>query len=193
MAAKDDPELTQLLRRLPEEREDVEDRLLELVQEQLRPLADRLMRRERPDHTLQATVLVDEAWMELARQERNDWQNREQFLALASRAMRRMLVNHARDRRADKRGGGREREALNSILASYEEQQLDVLALHEGLERLAELDERAARVVELRFFGGLSMQETADALGLPLRTAERSWLRARVWLQERLGGSESGA
>ena len=183
-------ELTLLLRRLPEEREEVEPRLLELLSDELHAIASRLMRNERADHTLQPTLLVDEAWMRIAAQHSVEWQGRDQFLALAAQAMRRLLINHARDRRALKRGGDRQGEAVQSVLAYYEEQHLDVLALHEALERLSAEAPDAARLVELRFFGGLALPEAARVLEVSQRTAERLWTRARRWLESELGTAE---
>lgn len=180
-------DVTELLRRLPSERDAVEAELLELLGAELHRLAERLMARESPGHTLQPTVLVDEAWMRMAEQRVEGWANREQFLRLAAQAMRRLLMNHARDRRAQKRGGERRREALESVVAYYEERRLDLLALDEALERLAAEDPQAAEVVSLRFFAGLSLPDAANALGVSLRTAERGWTRARLWLRDALG------
>ncbi|MCP3918679.1 MAG: sigma-70 family RNA polymerase sigma factor [bacterium] len=179
--------MTKLLRGLGTDRERIEPQVLELVRAQLHALARRLMERERPDHTLQPTILVHEAWMRLAKQERAEWQGRGQFFALASRAMRQLLVNHARDRKAAKRLPPDQRRAIESILAVYEDRQLDVLVLDDALARLGEEDPRASKVVVLRYFGGLSLPEAAEAMGVSLRTAERSWTVARKWLEKELG------
>ena len=192
MSSSDGEEIRALLRRLPAERDTVEPRLLELLGGELRELAGRLMRKERADHTLQPTVLVDEAWMRVAGQRAVQWEDESQFLALAAQAMRRLLINHARDRAAAKRGGGRGAVELQSVLAYYDEKRLDVLALHDALEALAADDADAARLVELRFFGGLSLPDAARVMGIAQRSAERLWTRARIRLEATLaGGSES--
>jgi RNA polymerase sigma factor (TIGR02999 family) len=179
-------EVTRLLQRLPTEREAVEPRLLELLGDQLHAVAASMMARERAGHTLQPTLLVDEAWMRMGAQRVAGWRNREQFLALAAQAMRRLLLNHARDRAAAKRGAGGQPEVLESILAYYEDRRLDLLAVDEALGTLAAEDEAAARVVELRFFGGLSLPEVAQVMGVSLRTVERGWTRARLTLRKEL-------
>lgn len=155
------------------------DRLLELVYDHLREIASRLMRAENVAHTLQPTVLVHDAWMRLARQGDARWESRGQFLAVAAVAMRQMLVSHARRRSAAKRGGAAERHGLESIAASYEERSIDLVALGDALDHLRERNEQAARIVDCRFFAGLSVEETAEALGISSRTVKRGWALAR--------------
>ena len=164
-------------------------RLLPLVYDQLRALAGRHMRGERPDHTLQPTALVNEAWMRLFQgQGIDDPQGRRHFFALAARVMRQVLVDHARRRGRDKRGGGEQPKPLEGALALAEVEGVDVLDLDTALEELAGLDARQARVVELRFFGGLEAQEVAEVLEVSLSTVERDWRAARAWLYQRLAG-----
>lgn len=168
------------------------DQLLPIVYGELRRLAEAQLRRERPDHTLQATALVHEAWMKLAGQERADVRDRGHFLALAAMAMRRILVNHAEAKRAQKRGGGGEKRTLFEAASVLEEKSEDLLALHEALERFAAVDPEKARIVEMRFFAGLSNEEVAQALGVSERTIERGWRIARAWLANELGLGAEG-
>jgi RNA polymerase sigma-70 factor (ECF subfamily) len=167
------------------------DRMLPLVYDEHR-LAALYLRRERPDHTLQPTALVHEAYLRLIDQHRVDWRNRAQFLGVAAGMMRRILVNHARDRGAAKRPGDRERVSLSLIEAASGRDEVDLIALEEALHRLGALDERKARVVELRFFGGLSMDEIAEVLGISLATVEREWRFARAWLYDAIEGGAGG-
>jgi RNA polymerase sigma-70 factor, ECF subfamily len=166
------------------------DRLLELVYPELHRIAERQMRRERAGHTLQPTALVHEAYLKLVDQTRVDWRNRAQFLGVAAQAMRRLLVDHARGRARDKRGGGATLVELDSdaeSAAAVAARSVDLLALDQALERLAELDPAQARLVELRFFGGLSVEEAAAALGLSTATAGRDFRSARAFLARELG------
>jgi RNA polymerase sigma factor (TIGR02999 family) len=156
---------------------------------ELRSLAAGYLRGERPGHTLQPTALVHEAFLRLGSLS-GCAESPARFKALAARTMRNVLVDHARRRAAAKRGGERQRVTLDEGLAFLARGELDVLALHEALERFAALDERAARVVELRFFGGLTEPEAAEALGVSLRTVEGDWRMARAWLREALEGEE---
>jgi RNA polymerase sigma factor (TIGR02999 family) len=174
--------------------------LLPLVYGELRGLAAGLMRGERSGHTLDPTALVHEAWLRLAGQERVGFAQRTQFFAAAGALMRRILVDHARARRRLKRGGAAvqgqlaERQladGLDGVLVAFEERAGDLLALEEALGDLAALDARLARLVELRFFAGLEMRATAEALSISLRQAERDWTLARAWLRQRL--DEPGA
>ena len=164
------------------------DRLLPLVYDELRRQARWQLRRERVDHTLQPTALVHEAFLRLAGQSRAQWQNRRQFFAVASQVMRRVLVDQARARAAAKRGDGATRVALEDVAAAGAAPGVDVLALDRALERLEQLDPRQARVVELRYFGGLSAAEAGEALGVSLATVNRDWAMARAWLFRELGG-----
>ena len=162
------------------------DKLLPLVYDEFRALARHYLAQERCNHTLQPTALVHEAYMKLVDQTRVDWQGRSHFFAVAAQAMRRILVDHARSRQRDKRGGGRARVVLYEAVALSPQKDEDVLALDEALERLAALDARQAKVVELRFFGGLSVEEVAEALGVSKRTVEGDWTFARAWLSREL-------
>jgi len=167
------------------------DRLMPLVYSELRRLADRHLSRERREHTLQATALVNEAYMRLVDQRHARWLNRAQFFAVAARLMRRILVDHARARAAAKRGQGATRLALDEApeLPARPGQDAELVALDAALERLATLDERQSQVVELRYFGGLSIEETAEVLKLSPATVKREWAMARAWLFRELGGT----
>jgi RNA polymerase sigma-70 factor (ECF subfamily) len=180
--------VTQLLEGCARGEEEAFERLLPLVYDELRRLAARQLRRERSDHTLQTTALVHEAWLKLAGQEQRAWANRHHFLAIAALAMRRVLLKHAARKKAQKRGGDLERSGWEDALALYEERAGDLVALDESLRRLEALDPEAAKVVELRFFGGLLVPEVAQALGISERTVERRWRSARAWLRKDLGG-----
>lgn len=170
------------------------EELSRVVYGELHSLAEREMRAERRDHTLQPTVLVHEAWVRLletpagpaAGAEDGPWRNRGHFLATAAKAMRNVLVDHARRRRAQKRDASPTRLALDQALADYAARDLDVLALEEALERLAARDAELARLVELRFYGGLTVEETGAVLGLSVRQVEGAWVTARGWLQREL-------
>lgn len=163
------------------------ERLLPLVYQELHRIAEAHMRRERPDHTLQATVLVNEAYMKLVDQSRAQWQDRRHFLAVAAMAMRRILVNHAKARGRLKRGGDRgERVALEGVATLGGEPLIDLVALDEALDRLGEVDERKCRVVEYRYFGGLAVEETALLLEVSPATVKRDWEMARAWLLREL-------
>jgi RNA polymerase sigma-70 factor (ECF subfamily) len=170
---------------------DARDRLVRAIYGELRHMAGGLMRHERPDHTLQPSALVHEALLRLLGGEAlADVPDRRYLFAAAVRAMRQVLVDHARRRRALKRDGRRVRVPLDRALATLEERGLDVIALHEALEHLAREHPRQAQVVDLRFFGGLSIPEVAAALGVSDTTAEGDWRLARAWLRGRLGGSQ---
>jgi RNA polymerase sigma-70 factor, ECF subfamily len=170
------------------------DQLLPLVYEQLRALAAAYLHTERPGHTLQPTALVNEAYLKLVEQSRAKYESRAHFFAIAATAMRRILVNHANARSAAKRGGGdvpQVRVSLDAALDSFQERAIDLEALDEALNRLAVLDERQARLVEMRFFGGMTAEEAATAVGMSPRTAEREWASARAWLHAEV--SKGGA
>lgn len=166
------------------------EELLPLVYNELRHLAGRLMARERREHTLNATALVHEAYLRLIDQSRVDWKGRSHFMAVGAEAMRRLLVDHARGHGRVKRGAGWQRVSLGGTPAvgaaglGHE----DLLSLHSALKQLTELDPRQARVVELRYFGGLSTRETAAVLGVSPRTVEGDWTHARAWLRRSLSG-----
>jgi RNA polymerase sigma factor (TIGR02999 family) len=162
--------------------------LFTLVYAELRRIAAREMRRERPGRTLQTTALVHEAYLRLLKDASLSFESRAHFLGIAARAMREILIEHARGRGARKRGGGAVRLTLDDATAAVAAPDVDVLALDEALQRLARLDERHARVVELRYFGGLSVEETAAALDLSPATVKRAWTLARAWLYRELAG-----
>lgn len=161
------------------------DRLYPRIYDHLRLLARGRMRRERAQHTLDATALVNEAFLRLARQERDDWESRGQFFALAAQTMRRVLVDHARRRHGAKRGGGRAHVALDDapVVAKHD---ADVLRVHDALGDLAKVDPRKATMIELRFFGGFSIDETASCLGVSPGTVMRDWTLAKAWLKRHL-------
>lgn len=165
--------------------EHARDQILPLVYDELRRLARTLLGRERRNHTLQATALVHEAYLRLIDQRRVDWMNRAQFVGLAAVMMRRILVNHARDRAADKRGGQAARVTLSEAHISAAPS-VDLLALHEALDTLADIDPRKSRIVELKFFGGLTTAEIADVMELSPATIEREWSFSRAWLYDAL-------
>ena len=158
-----------------------------LVHSELRRLAGNYLRRERIGHTLQPTALVNEAYLRLVDQRKANWQNRAQFYGIAAQLMRRILVDHARQHNAAKRGGSdQQRLSITSAEALSAKPNLDLLALHEALEELAEVDPQQSRIVELKFFGGLSIEETAEVLNLGHATVERDWKMARAWLRRKL-------
>ena len=182
-------DITILLAELRAGNRSAESRLLPLVYDQLRRQARRYMRAERSDHTLQPTALVHEAYLRLAGRRGVEWQNRAHFYAVAAQVMRRILVDHARARQAEKRGGHEPRIELGEGLAFTEEKGAELLAVDEALTRLAKRDPRQARVVELRFFGGLSEDEAAEVLGISTRTLKRDWSVARAWLYKEINKS----
>lgn len=167
------------------------DRLLPIVYDELRRQAARQLRSERAGHTLQPTALVHEVYLRLAQPRRVPWQSRAEFFAAAAQAMRRILVDHARKRAAAKRAGNWTRVKLDDEVAIEGKNELDLLSLDDALDRLAELDPRHARIVELRFFGGLSVAETASVLKISTATVKRDWSLARAWLHRRLEETES--
>ncbi|MGE3163999.1 MAG: ECF-type sigma factor [Planctomycetota bacterium] len=160
--------------------------LVPLVYEELRELALRLLRRERRSHTLQPTALIHEAYLRLATQHAVSWNDRHHFVGIAARAMRQVLINHAEARQAVKRGGAWQRVELDEVVGLFEDRSLDLLELNEALQRLQQFDADLARIVELRFFGGLTVQETARVVGAPVRSVERDWAIARAWLLREL-------
>jgi RNA polymerase sigma factor (TIGR02999 family) len=162
------------------------DDLLPVVYAELHRLAKSRLRSERGDHTLQATALVNEAYVRLVGQSRMHWLNRAQFFGTAAEIMRRILVDHARERRSAKRGGGATRVELDEALGAVEARDVDVLALDLALERLEQLDARQGRLVVLRFFGGLTIDEVAGVLEMSPATVKREWLTAKMWLRREL-------
>jgi RNA polymerase sigma factor (TIGR02999 family) len=163
------------------------DDMFPLVYDELRRIAARKLRSERTSHTLSATALVHEAWLELTKLDRIKWQNRSHYMALAAQAMRRILIDYAVARRRQKRGGGMAPVHIDGeVWAIAETRGEDLLALDEALERLAAMNERQARIVEYRFYGGMSVEETADALKVSPATVKREWATARAWLNREL-------
>ncbi|MFN0151760.1 MAG: sigma-70 family RNA polymerase sigma factor [bacterium] len=180
--------ITRLLVRAQDGEASAVDEVLPLLYDEMRRLANHHMQGERATHTLTPTALVHEAYIRLVDQERVRWQGRGHFLAVASMVMRRLLVNHARDRAREKRGGGARPVTLTSItLPLVEDAAFEMVELDELVARLESFDPRAARVVECRFFGGLSIDETAEALGIAPVTVKRAWLLAKTWLKRELG------
>lgn len=177
------PEITKLLQQWSEGKNEALDRLLPFVYEELRRRARRYLRRERRDHTLQTTALVNEVYLKFIDQKNAGWQNRAHFFAIAANMMRRILIDHAKTKHRVKRGGIADHLPLDeALLIAAEGTDVDVVALDEALNRLAEIDELQARVVELRFFGGLNISETAAALKLSEATVNREWKMAKAWL-----------
>ena len=179
-------DVTHLLTEIRSGSPEARDKLIPLVYEHLRRLAASYMRRERPDHTLQATALVNEAYLRLVSQKRISWQDRAHFFAIAARLMREILVEHARAHQTEKRGGKLEKLPLDQSLEFSPAKSRELIDLDDALESLARLDPQQARVVELRFFGGLTEEETAEVLGISSRTVKRDWVTARAWLHGEL-------
>jgi RNA polymerase sigma-70 factor, ECF subfamily len=184
--SRDPAGITALLQQIKQGDAAAESELMPLIYNQLRAIARNQMGRERPDHSLQATILVHDAFLQLVGNSQIDWNDRAHFFALASRAMRRMLIDHARAAHAQKRPGARQKVELESALVFVEGQATDLLALDEALARLAEWDPRQSRVVEMHFFGGLGFDEIAEVLSISDRTAKRDWAMARAWLYRQL-------
>jgi len=159
------------------------DALIPLVYDELRIIARRNLLRERPDHTLQSAALVNEAYLRLVRQKTPDWQNRAHFFGVAAQLMRQILVDHARNWRAAKRGAGVPHLSLDPRIAPRTKTEIDLVALDSALNKLAAMDPQQSHLIELRFFGGLSVEEAALVLGVSTRTVERSWTAARAWLR----------
>jgi len=168
------------------------DRLIPLVYDDLRRRAARQLRRERSGHTLQPTALVHEAYLRLLGQKDVVWQNRAQFFGIASQMMRRILVDHARGHQAAKREGAQFRVTLDEAVAVADQRDVDLVLLDQALEELSAFDARQGRIVELRFFGGLSIEETAEALGISPATVKREWALAKAWLHRRMEEGDSG-
>jgi len=179
-------EVTQLLAEWSHGNDAALGELTPLVYEELRRLAHHFMEGQRPDHTLQTTALVDEAYLRLADQTRPSWQNRAHFFAVAARAMRQILVNYARSSRAQKRGGGALKVELDEAAIVSPEQSKAIVDLHEALERLGALDSRKARVVELKYFAGLNYDEIAEVMKISPMTVRRDWVFAKAWLYDEL-------
>jgi RNA polymerase sigma factor (TIGR02999 family) len=164
------------------------EELIPVVYDELRRLAGAYLRRERAGHTLEPTALVHEAYLRLAGGADPGWRDRPHFLRCAAQVMRHVLVDSALSRKSQKRGGGRERVPFEAITVAFEDRAIDLVALDEALKKLAAFDEQKSRVVELRFFGGLSIPETAEALAISHATVEREWKVARAWLHREIAG-----
>ncbi len=162
------------------------ERLLPIVESELRRIAHNYMQRENSDHTLQTTALVNEAYLKLVDQNRVSWQNRSHFFAIAAQLMRRILLNHARDRVAQKRGGSCSRVNLEEVSPISPEKSVEIIALDEALGRLAKFDEKKSQIVELRYFGGLTIEEIAGVLDISTQTVSFHWRLARSWLQKEM-------
>jgi RNA polymerase sigma factor (TIGR02999 family) len=182
------PHITQLLVDWSKGDQEALDQLIPLVYAELRQLARSYLRRERPDHTLQATALVHEAYLRLIEQHSVTWQNRAHFFGIAAQMMRRILVNHALARKAGKRGGLAEKLSLDEVVEPGSERDVDLIFLDEALKELEALSPQQGRIVELRYFGGLSIEETAEVLNVSPATIKREWSTARLWLRRRMRG-----
>ena len=182
------PDVTQALRALSGGNREALDGLLPLIYDQLRDQARRALLNERPNHTLSPTALVHEAYLKLVKLERVEWRDRAHFFGACASEMRRILVSYARQRKADKRGAGAEHIPLENAALAAHDRPAELIALDEALERLRKLDERQVRIVECRFFGGMTIKQTALALGLSTATVNRGWTMAQSWLHRELGG-----
>ncbi len=185
----DSVDITRLLNEMKSGNREAEEQLIPHVYEELRRLAGSLMRKERPQHTLQTTALVHEAYIRLAGTHEFDWASRNHFFAVAARVMRRILVDMARARQAEKRDGALVKVQLDEVKLGSEESWDQILAVHEALARFAKIDERGARVVELRFFAGLTVDEVAQLLEVSDRTVKRDWEFAQAWLYTAMSSS----
>jgi RNA polymerase sigma factor (TIGR02999 family) len=180
--------VTQLLIGWGQGDKDALDQLIPIVYDELRRQAARYLRRERVGHTLQTTALIHEAYLRLIDQRNVQWQNRAQFFGIAAQLMRRILVDHARTKKRAKRGGSDIRVSLADAEASVKAQELDVVALSEALDRLEQIDEQQSKIVELRFFSGLTVEETAAVLDISPATVKRDWSMAKAWLHREING-----
>jgi RNA polymerase sigma factor (TIGR02999 family) len=190
MTQESSHEITQMLIELTDGNTEVVDVILPHIYGELRRLASSYLRRERSDHTLQPTALVHEAYIKLIDQKRVKWQNRAHFFGIAAQVMRRILMDHARKHNAEKRGGEFEKLPLEEeILIVSHDKSAELIALDDALEALAQLDEQKAKIVELRYFGGLSIEETAEVMGVSVPTINRQWRMAKAWLYDQISAS----
>lgn len=189
--SKDAPsEITQMLIELTDGNQEVVNQILPHIYDELRRLAGSYLRRERSNHTLQPTALVHEAYMKLIDQKRVKWQNRAHFFGIAAQVMRRILLDHARKHQADKRGGEAEKLPIEEeILIVSHDKSSELIALDDALQSLASMDEQKARIVELRYFGGLSIEETAEVMGVSVPTINRQWRMAKAWLYSQVSNN----
>ena len=188
MTTLSQPDVTGLLLQWQHGDRDALNRLTPLVYDELRRMAHHYVRRERHGHTLHTTALVNEAYLRLINQQKMDWQSRAHFFAVVAEVMRHTLIDYARRRHYAKRGGAAQQVSLEEAEAMTEVRAAELIALDEALEKLRKLDPRKSRVVELRYFGGLSLEETADALGLSIMTVRRDWRAAKAWLYKAVMG-----
>jgi len=179
-------ELTRLLAKWGHGDGEARDALIPLIYDELRGIARRYLHRERPDHTLQSAALVNEAYLRMMRQQPGQFENRAYFFGFAAQMMRHILVDHARARAAAKRGAGAPRLTLDSEIAVSQDHKMDLVALDDALKKLAELDPEQSRLIELRFFGGLSIEETAVVMAISPATVKREWATARAWLKREI-------
>ncbi len=186
MASPSPHQVTQLLAKWSEGDQAALGELMPFVYSELRRLARHHLRRERPDHTLESAALVHEAYLRLTEQKKAHWKSRAHFLAVAAQLMRRILVDHARHHRAAKRGAGAVKLSLDAAVALPQQSSVDLLRLDDALGRLAKIDPAQSAIVELRFFGGLSIEETAEVLGVSPTTVKREWSTAKAWLYREL-------
>jgi RNA polymerase sigma factor (TIGR02999 family) len=186
MAADTSNDLTQLLHAWRNGDEAARNQLMSLVYDELRRLAGSYLRRERVEHTLQPTALVHEAYLQLIDQSQVSWESRAHFFGAAARLMRRILVDHARAHKAEKRGGGEERLELNEAIGVPAQKDINLLALDDALSELTRIDQQQSQIVELRYFGGLSIEETATVLKISPATVKREWSMAKVWLYRQI-------
>ena len=179
-----------MLLELTDGNQEVVNHILPHIYDELKRLASSYLRRERPDHTLQPTALVHEAYMKLVDQKRVQWQNRAHFFGIAAQVMRRILMDHARKHHADKRGGEAEKLPIEEeILVVSHDKSAELIALDDALQTLAQMDEQKAKIVELRYFGGLSIEETAEVMGVSVPTINRQWRMAKAWLYSQLANN----
>lgn len=186
-------DVTRLLGQLSAGNQDVADKLVPLIYDELRRIAGAQMRGERSSHTLQATAVVHEAYMRMAGEQKIEWQSRAHFFAIAAKTMRRVLLDYARQRHAERRGGdGARKVDIDAELLIADDRLEDVVAMDRVLARLTEMDPEQGRMVELRFFAGLNVEETAEAMGISPRTVKREWRLAKAWLHRELATVKSG-
>ena len=180
------PDITRILRAWSGGDREAVDDLMPLVYDELHKVAAQYLRKQRPDHTLQPTALVNEAYLKLIDISNVSWEDRAHFFAVASQTMRHVLVDHARGRNREKRGGGAQKVSLDEAVSFAKNQEIDLLALDEAMRSLAEIDDQQSRIVELRFFGGLTVEETAVVLRISSATVKREWRIAKAWLHKRM-------
>ncbi len=184
-------QLTQLLEQWQQGDQEALETLMPIVYHELKRLAGSYLRRERPDHTLQSAALVNEAYLRLIEQRETRWQNRAHFYGIAAQAMRRILADHARSHKAAKRGAGMPELELNEAVVQAQSRSIDLMELEEALQKLEKLDPQQGKIVELRFFSGLSIEDTANVLGISPATVKRDWAAARAWLFREIGSRQN--